>query len=309
MNFGVDTTPPDSFSIMDAALDNGINFWDTADVYGWKQGERVTERIIGDFFGQGGGRREKVVIATKLFGEMGNWPNEKGVNKLHIKRAVEGSLQALKTDYLDLIQMHHIERSCPWDEAWEAFDHLAAQGKILYVGSSNFAGWHIAKAQESAKARGTLGLVSEQSKYSLICRYPELEVIPACEDYGLGLIPWSPLGGGVLAGGAKQAKEGRRAGDWAKRDIEKLGPQLDQWDSFAAEMGEKPADLALAWVLNNKVVTAPIIGPRTLEQLTGSLRALEIKLDESALDKIDAIFPAVGTNGAAAKPAPEAYAW
>lgn len=307
MNFGPETTPEDSFAIMDRALEMGVNFFDTADVYGWKQGEGITEKIIGDWFAQGGNRREKTVIATKLYnpmglGDMSDWPNTRGVSKLHIRRACEASLQRMKTDYIDLYQMHHIDRSAPWDEVWEGLDLLVEQGKVLYVGSSNFAGWHIASANEAARRRGSLGLVSEQSKYSLLQREIELEVVPACAHYGLGIIPWSPLGGGVLAGVMKKQEGSRRYGDWVKHLVETKGEQLTQWEDLCAEMGEKPADVALAWTLANPVVTAPIIGPRTLDQLEGSARALEIELSAEVLAKIDEIFPPFKT-------APEHYAW
>lgn len=309
MNFGPVTTQPDSFAIMDKALELGINFWDTADVYGWKQGERITEKIIGEFFAQGGGRREKVVLATKLYGSTGNWPNEGRLSKLRIKKGCEASLKAMQTDYIDLLQMHHIDRDCPWEEAWEAFDQLITEGKVLYIGSSNFAGWHIARAQERAAVRHTLGLVAEQTKYHLLCRYPELEVIPACEAYGLGLIPWSPLGGGILGGALQKASEGRRANENVQKEIEKNRPALEKWEALCAEIGETPADVALAWLLSNKVVTAPIIGPRTVEQLEGSLKALEITIDDDLKKRIDEIFPAVGIFGNETRPAPEAYAW
>jgi aryl-alcohol dehydrogenase-like predicted oxidoreductase len=304
MNFGPETGEPESFAIMDKALELGINFFDTANVYGWKTGEGITEQIIGRWLAQGGGRREKVVLATKVYGQMGSWPNESRCSALHIRRACDESLRRLKTDHIDLYQMHHIDRDTPWEEVWQAMEVLVQQGKVIYVGSSNFAGWHIARANEAASRRNFLGLVSEQSKYSLVERTVELEVVPACETYGLGLIPWSPLGGGVLAGVIRGGGEGkRRHGQWAKESLEKHRDKLTAYEDMCAELGEKPADVALAWLLNNKVVTSPIIGPRTIEQLTGSLRALEIKLDEGSLKKLDETFPGPG------KPAPEAYAW
>lgn len=309
MNFGPETSEVDSFAIMDRALEVGINFWDTADVYGWKLGERITEKIIGRYFAQGGGRREKVVIATKVYNEVEKWPNGSRLSKLRIKKGCEDSLSALNVDYIDLYQMHHIDRNCPWEECWEAMELLVQEGKVLYIGSSNFAGWHIAQANEIAKQRGSLGLVSEQSKYHLLCRYPELEVIPACEQYGLGLIPWSPLASGVLGGALKKATEGRRAQGGVQAEIEKHRPALEKWEALCGELGENPANVALAWLLSNKVVTAPIIGPRTIEQLDDTLRTLEIKLDADTLKKIDDIFPAVGLFGNTSKPAPEAYAW
>jgi len=310
MNFGPETGEEDSFRIMDRALEHGINFWDTADVYGWKLGERITESIMGRFFAQGGGRREKVVLATKAYNKVEDWPNGERLSKLRIKKGCEESMKALQTDYIDLFQMHHIDRDCPWDECWEAMEQLVREGKVLYVGSSNFAGWHIAEANEAARRRGTLGLVSEQSKYHLLCRFPELEVLPACEKYGLGVIPWSPLASGVLGGALQKASEGRRAQEGVQKEIDKHRPALEKWEALCGELGEHSANVALAWLLSNKGVTAPIIGPRTVEQLDDTLRTLEITLDADILRKIDAIFPPVGLYpDQGSKPAPEAYAW
>ena len=304
MNFGPHTTEADSHALMDKALELGINFFDTADVYGWKRGEGVTEQIIGRWFAKGGGRREKVVLATKVFGDMDPTTSPdvnlaRGLSARKIVRCCEASLKRMQTDWIDLFQMHHIDRSCPWEEVWQAMETLVAQGKVVYVGSSNFAGWHIARASETARSRNFLGLVSEQSKYSLDMRTVELEVVPACKHYGLGLIPWSPLAGGVLAGVS--------SGDGLRRKNEKLiarlGDRLKKWEEFAKAYGKSPADLALGWLLNNPVVTAPIIGPRTIHQLTASLGALDVKFDEAALKAIDEIWPGPGGT------APEAYAW
>jgi aryl-alcohol dehydrogenase-like predicted oxidoreductase len=302
MNFGPQTTEPDSFKVMDRALEAGINFFDTADVYGWRKGEGWTEQILGRWFATGGGRREKTVLATKVYGGMGDWPNESHLSALHIRRACEASLRRLGTDHIDLYQMHHIDRNAPWDEVWQAMSVLVEQGKVLYVGSSNFAGWHIAQANEAAKARHFLGLVSEQSLYNLVDRTIELEVIPACEAYGLGLIPWSPLKAGVL-GGLKKGNEGRRLGDVAQRTLEKHRERLARYQAFCEKRGDEPADVALAWLLKNPVVTAPIIGPRTMDQLEGALRSLALELDAEALKELDQIFPGPGGT------APEAYAW
>lgn len=301
MNFGPKTNEQDSFAIMDRALELGINFWDTADVYGWKKGEGITEQILGRYFAQGGGRREKVVLATKVYGDMGDWPNTSRLSALHIRNAAEASLKRMQTDYIDLYQMHHVWREAPWEEIWQAYEILVQQGKAIYAGSSNFSGWHIAQANERAAKRNFLGLVCEQSLYNLFSRRVEHDVIPACEHYGLGLIPWSPLGGGLLGGVLKGVDSaGRRAGREA--DVEKNRQKLEKWESLCEELGEQPADVALAWLLHQKVVTAPIIGPRTIEQLDGSLRALDIDLSQETLDKLDEIFPGH-------KPAPEDYAW
>lgn len=303
MNFGPFTSEEDSFAIMDQALALGINFFDTANVYGWKLGEGVTEQIIGRWYAQGGGRREQTVLATKVYGRMGNGPNDNRLSAYHIRRACEESLRRLQTDHIDLYQMHHIDRDTPWEEVWQAMEQLVREGKVLYVGSSNFAGWHIAQANEAAARRNFMGLVSEQSLYHLNARMVELEVLPVCAAYGLGMIPWSPLGGGLLGGVLQKEAAGRRASEQMQKSIDKHRPQIEAYEAFCAELGEEPANVALAWLLHNPVVTAPIIGPRTMDQLTGPMRALELTLSPEALAKLDEIWP--GPGGAA----PEAYAW
>jgi len=302
MNFGPHTTEPDSFAIMDKALEVGVDFFDTADVYGWKRGEGITENIVGRWFAQGS-RRDRVVIATKVYGTMGDGPNDAKLSARHIRKACEDSLKRLRTDHIDLYQMHHVDRDTPWEEIWQAMEILVRDGKVLYVGSSNFAGWHIARAQELANARHFLGLVSEQSLYNLIDRTVELEVLPACREYGLAVLPWSPLKGGVLGGALKKEKGGRTAGEMQQRTITKHRERLERYEAFCAKLGQDPADVALAWVLANPAVTSPIVGPRTMEHFTTALRAVELKLDAETLAELDAIFP--GPGG----PAPEAYAW
>jgi len=306
MNFGPQTDEADSHAIMDAAHANGVNFFDTANVYGWGENRGRTEEIIGTWFAQSGGRRERTVIATKLYGEMGDWPNEGKLSALNIRRACDASLKRMQTDYIDLYQMHHIDRATPWDEIWEAMDVLRQQGKILYVGSSNFAGWHIAQGQEAARRRGGLGLVSEQSIYNLIERTVELEVLPAAQHYGLGVIPWSPLHGGLLGGVLRKEAEGSAARSTSGRAADTIGkhrPAIEAWEAWCAARGQDPADVALAWLLHQPAVTAPIIGPRTMAQLDGGLNALTIRLDAAALAQLDEIFPGPGGT------APEAYAW
>ncbi len=303
MNFGPHTSEEDSQKIMDQALAHGINFFDTANVYGRHLGAGATEEIIGRWFAKGGGRRDKVVLATKVYGQMGDWPNESRLSKLGIIKACEASLNRLRTDRIDLYQMHHIDRHAWWDEIWEAMEQLKSDGKILYVGSSNFAGWHIARANEIANWRHSLGLSMEQSLYNLTARTIELEVIPAVQEYGMGLIPWSPLAGGLLAGALHKVEEGRRSQQYMLGEVEGRRDQLKEWEDLCEQLGERPSDVALAWLLAQPVVTAPIIGPRTVEQLEGSLRALEVKLDAEVLGRLDRIFP--GPGGAA----PEAYAW
>lgn len=303
MNFGPQTSEADSFSIMDRALETGVNFFDTANVYGRKLGEGITEQIIGRWLAQGGGRRERIVLATKVYNRMGEHPNERGLSAYHIRKACEDSLRRLQTDHIDLYQMHHVERTAPWEEIWQAMEQLVREGKVLYVGSSNFAGLHIALAQFSAQKRNFLGLVSEQSLYNLNARMIELEVIPACREFGLGLIPWSPLAGGLLGGALQKAATGRRAEERAQQQIEKLRPQLEAYEALCQELGESPANVALAWLLHNPVVTAPIIGPRTLQQYDDTLRAVEITLADEIRNRLNEIWPGPGGE------APEAYAW
>jgi len=303
MNFGSETEEPDAFQIMDAAHDAGINFFDTANRYGGKSGLGGTESLLGRWFAQGGGRRERTVLATKLYGPMGEWPNEGRLSALNIRRALDASLTRLQTDYVDLYQFHHVDRETPWDEIWQAMEVAVAQGKILYAGSSNFAGWHLATAQAEARRRNYTGLVSEQSIYNLLQREVELEVIPAAQANGIGVIPWSPLQGGLLGGVLRKEREGRRRTTGrAKEYLESNRQQIEQWEGFAEELGHEPGDVALAWLLHRPGVTAPIVGPRTREQLDAGIRALEVELDAAALERLDAIFPGH-------KPAPEDYAW
>ncbi len=303
MNFGPQTSEAESHAIMDRALATGVNFFDTANRYGREISLGFTEEIIGRWLAQGGNRREQIVLATKVYGPMGDGVNDRGLSAYHIRKACEDSLRRLQTDHIDLYQMHHVERRTPWEEIWQAMEQLVREGKVLYVGSSNFAGLHIALAQFAAQKRNFLGLVSEQSLYNLNARMIELEVIPACREFGLGLIPWSPLGGGLLGGVLQKASEGRRANERTQQRIEQLRPKLEAYEGLCAQLGEAPANVALAWLLHNPVVTAPIIGPRTQQQFDESLRAVEIGLSADVLQQLNTIWPGPGGE------APEAYAW
>ena len=303
MNFGPETDETTSHSIMDSALDRGINFFDTANRYGGPTNWGGTETILGKWFTKGGGRREKVVLATKLYGEMDPWPNNKGVSALNIRRACDASLKRLQTDYIDLYQMHHIDRSTPWEEVWQAMEVLVAQGKILYVGSSNFAGWNLAQAQGVATPRNFMGLVSEQSIYNLVTRDIEREVIPAALHYGIGILPWSPLHGGLLGGVLKKERDGkRRLEGRSKEALEAIRPRVEAYENFCEQIGEEPGDVALAWLMAQPAVTSPIIGPRTQDHLDSALRALTVELTYAHLEKLNEIFPGYKT-------APEDYAW
>jgi aryl-alcohol dehydrogenase-like predicted oxidoreductase len=315
MNFGPLTPVAEAHTIMERAHELGINFFDTANAYGRRQsppGQVAendeahagwTEEIIGDWFAGGNGRRERTVLATKLYAALAEWPNEGKLSALSIRRACDASLRRLQTDYIDLYQMHHIDRETPWDEIWQAMEVLVAQGKILYVGSSNFAGWHIAQANEAAAARGFFGLVSEQSIYNLLTREVELEVLPAALEYGVGIIPWSPLHGGLLGGVLRKERDGRRRlSGPAQEEVARNRERIEAYEDLCDKLGEEPANVALAWLLHQEAVTAPIIGPRTIGHLEDAQRAVELTLDEDVLQRLDELFPGYKT-------APEHYAW
>ena len=303
MNFGQWTPEAEAHLIMDSARGHGINYLDTANVYGDSAGKGGTEKIIGNWFARGGARREGTVLATKLYGDMSGLPNEGKLSALNIRRALDASLTRLQTDYIDVYQFHHIDRNTPWDEIWQAMETAVAQGKILYAGSSNFAGWHIATAQAEAKRRNFTGLVSEQSIYNLLTRDIELEVIPSAVSNGLGIIPWSPLQGGLLAGVLRKEQEGKRRLEGKVSELlEKNRAAIGQYEDFCAELGHEPGDVGLAWLLHQPAVTAPIVGPRTLGQLDAAVRALTVSLDAASLTRLDEIFPG-------RRPAPEHYAW
>ncbi|MEU6752978.1 aldo/keto reductase [Spirillospora sp. NPDC046719] len=308
MNFGRHTEEAGAHAIMDSALDAGVNFFDTANIYG---GKGRTEEIVGAWFAKGGGRREKTVLATKVYGDMSPegdpWPNRDRLSALNIRRACEASLKRLGTDHIDLYQFHHIDRTTPWEEIWQAVDVLVQQGKVLYAGSSNFPGWGIAQANETAARRGSLGLVSEQCLYNLVERRAEMEVIPAAQVYGLGVVPWSPLHGGILGGVLRKQSEGRTArsgsGLWAKMlEDPAERARIQTYEDLCDKHGVEAGDVGLAWLLTRPGVTGPIVGPRVQEQFDSALRAVELELSEEFLAALDEIFPGPG-------PAPEAFAW
>lgn len=302
MNFGPMTEEKEAFRIMDEAVDAGINFFDTADMYGAHTSANPddgghsgwTEEIIGRWFKLGGGRRDKVILATKLYMPMGDTdfgPNDGfGLSAVKIRRRLEGSLRRLQTDHIDLYQMHRPERRTTWEEMWAAYEQAIAQGKISYVGSSNFEAYDLAKAQWAADKRGSLGLVTEQHRYSLIRRYCERDLIPACEDLGLGLICWSPLAAGLLGGNAlKKQKEQSRSGraQLTEHQVE----QLTAYGELCQELGYSQANVGLAWLMHQKAVTAPLTGPRTVEQLRAAIPSADIRMDQETLNRLDEIFP------------------
>ncbi|MEU5974455.1 aldo/keto reductase [Streptomyces sp. NPDC047315] len=304
MNFGVHTPEPEAHAILDRAVDRGVNLVDTANTYGSRLGAGETEQIIGSWLAKDPARRDRIVLATKVYGMMGREPNAGRLSAIHIKKACEDSLRRLGTDHLDVLQVHHVDRRTPWDETWQALELLVAQGKVTYLGTSNFAGWHLTRAQEHALHRGGVRPVSEQSVYNLLERTVELEVLPACRNYGVGLLPYSPLHGGLLSGALRRAAAGGRTGlPKSARQLQHHRDAVAAYEKWCADLERAPAQVAVAWLLHQPGVTAPILGPRTVEQLEDGLGALRISLDGDRLKELDALFP--GPKG----PAPEAYAW
>jgi aryl-alcohol dehydrogenase-like predicted oxidoreductase len=316
MNFGSHADEATSHALMDTALDAGVNFLDTANIYGQSVHKGLTEEILGNWFEQGGGRRDKVVLATKLYGNMTNdgtpwnqtsWPNHERLSAYNIRREVDASLRRLRTDHIDIYQFHHIDRATPWDEIWQAIDVLIAQGKILYAASSNFAGWHIAQANETAARTGRLGLISEQCLYNLAERSAETDVLPAAHAYGLGVIPWSPLHQGLLGGALRKEREGVGTRTSIGRSATGLADpavraKVQAYEDLCEKHDFQPGEVALAWLLTRPEITAPIVGPRTPDQLQSALRAVDLTLPADFLATLDDIFPGPG-------PAPESFAW
>ena len=208
----------------------------------------------------------------------------------------------MQTDWIDLYQFHHVDLRTPWEEIWQACETLVAHGKVLYVGSSNHAGWQLAAANEAAGRRHFQGLVSEQSHYNLLTRHVELEVLPAARHYGIGVIPWSPLAGGLLAGVLERNEGTRRNEERNRKRVDQHRPALAAYEAFCRELGHAPAAVGVAWLLHKPAVTAPIVGPSTMAQLEGGLRALDVELDDAALARLDEIFPGY-------QAAPMEYAW
>ena len=307
-NFGSVTDQREAFRIMDAARDAGINFFDTANHYPDFVHCGRTEEIIGRWFADQPERRAQVVLATKVYQPMGNPddPNDApGLSKYKIRRHLEDSLRRLRTDHIDLYQMHHVDRRAGWEELWEAFDLLVQQGKVGYVGASNFAGWDLALAQAAARARHCFGLVSEQHKYNLLCRLPELEVLPAARHLGIGVLAYSPLASGVLGGTALRGGDRSRRARQAQRqppDAQALR-RLEQLAHLSRERRETEANVATAWILAQPALSAAIVGPRTQEQIQQLLPAVDLHLDDATLARLEALFPGPGGPG------PQAYAW
>jgi len=303
MNFGKILNEADSHAILDRSADLGINFIDTADVYGGVKQRGRAEEYIGSWWGSGSSRRDSVVLATKVYGPMGTGPNDRGLSALHIRQACEASLRRLRTDHIDLYQMHHVDRTVSWEEIWEAMGRLVQEGKVVYVGSSNFAALHIARCQAVAFRRNLHGLVSEQSLYNFAHREVELEVLPACREFGMAVLVWSPLAGGILGGTVGSGDSLRRREKDSVALLQRHGERIKAYESLCREIGHDAAIVALAWLLSRGDTVIPILGPRTVAQFEQSLDALEVRLSDDVLRRLDEIWPGPGGE------APEAYAW
>ncbi|WP_436533976.1 aldo/keto reductase [Actinoplanes sp. HUAS TT8] len=306
MNFGWQIDEPAAHTVLDHAIAQGLNLIDTANMYGREDGDGLSERIIGTWLARTG-NRNRTVLATKVYAPMSADPNDRGLSARNIITSCEASLRRLRTDRIDLFQMHHVDRTTPWEEIWQALETLTNHGKIVYAGSSNFAGWHLTRAQAVADRRHYLGLVSEQVKYNLLTRHAELEVLPAAAELGLGVLPYSPLHFGALSGALRKQRD-RSPGRTLLHASDRVEPHraaLQRFEDLCADLGEEPTTVAIAWLLSRPEVTAPIIGPRTPEQLDLPVRAVTKPLPAEVLARLDEIFPPIGNGG----PAPEAWAW
>lgn len=312
MHFGTLTPEDEAHQIMDKALEMGINFWDTANVYGRSAYPGATEEIIGRWFKRSAGNRDQVVIATKVYGLMTDNPppnEERGISAYKVRKHAADSLRRLQTDHIDLYQIHHIDRRISLEEFWGTFDRLIHNGDVLYLGTSNFPGWGLAKYQMYAWQHGLMGFVSEQCQYNLLSRYPELEVIPAAREFGIGLIPYMPVAGGLLTG-KKQSSEGVRTQQVEKEYGLRLGSeQFEAYSAFCRAIGEQEHVVAIAWVLSNPAVSSAIVGPRTLAHLEGLDRAAELKLEPEHLERLEEIFDINRGRPLKKGEAPEAFAW
>jgi aryl-alcohol dehydrogenase-like predicted oxidoreductase len=296
MTFGREIDEPASRAILDRYLDAGGNFVDTADVYGGGASEEILGRALGP-------RRDRIVLATKVRMPMGDAPNSSGASRRHLREGIEASLRRLRTDWVDLYQLHAWDPRTPLEETLSTLDDVVREGKVRYVGASNYTGWQLAKALGVATLHGWEPFASLQPQYSLVCRDLERELLPLCREEGLAVLPWSPLGGGLLTGKYRRSEEprqGTRAADRTpsaflmreRLKAERNFATAEAVGKVAAEAGKTPAQVALNWVLTRDGVTAPILGARTLEQLEDNLGATGWSLDadqERVLDEVSAI--------------------
>lgn len=294
MNFGESTSEEDSLTILKTAHDSGVTFWDTADVYGAGRSEEILGKALTQF-----GFRDQIILATKVNGAMGPGPNDRGLSRRHLRSGVEASLRRLQTDWIDLYQLHRYDPSVPLEETIETLDTLVKEGKIRYWGTSTFASWQMSEASWTAKTQRFVPPVSEQAPYNLLDRRLENDRAGFLKQAGWGLIVWSPLAGGQLTGkygklDSQALPQGSRIARnqmWRQRTNPSAAEVAGEFVQLAQEHALNPAVAAVAWTLANPLVTAPIIGPRTLEQLTSVLPAASLKLSSDFLAGVDALVP------------------
>jgi aryl-alcohol dehydrogenase-like predicted oxidoreductase len=293
MNFGAITSEADAQPIMDAAHEHGINFLDTSNTYGQPRAEGVTESVIGRWLAAGSGRRDRTVLATKLYGGKGDWPNDRFLSALNIRRACEDSLRRLGTDHIDLYQIHRWDDATPVEETMRALDDLVRAGKVRYLGASSMYAWQFAKAQYTARAGGWTEFVSMQNLYNLAYREEEREMIPLCRDLGAGVLPYSPLARGLLTGsrtrdGGRSTARGRNDPLAEEHYTEDDFMVVDALAGVARARGVPPAQVALAWLLGRPGVTAPIVGVTRPGHLEDAVAALDLVLDDAEVELLEA---------------------
>jgi len=294
MNFGDPTPEDESIRMIDAALDGGINFIDTANVYNAGESERIVGKAL-----QANGRRDEVVLATKAYNAMGPGPNDRGNSRLHIMRACEDSLRRLQTDHIDLYQLHRPALAIPQDETLRALDDLVRSGKVRYIGSTTFPAWLVMEALSLSDRHSLARFISEQPPYNLLDRRIENELVPLAQRYGLALLPWSPLAGGILAGryddaaagpeGSRLARMGGRDSLFGQRVTARGVVAAREVGALARERGLTSSQLALLWCKDQPGITAPIIGPRTLVQLQDALGVLDRSFDSGDAARLDTL--------------------
>jgi aryl-alcohol dehydrogenase-like predicted oxidoreductase len=276
-----------SVEIIDRAIELGINFFDTANVYSRGESEQLLGRAIADR------DREELVVATKVYGAMGEGPNKQGLSRKHVLDQIEGSLDRLGTDYVDLYQIHRWDESTPIEETLRALNHLVETGKVRYIGASTMAAWQFTRALYESDLNDYARFACMQPEYNLVDRHEEENVLPVCAEEGIGVVPWSPLGGGFLTGKYERdeaPEEGRAATDEYTRDrfTDENWSVLDEVEAIADAKDVSPAQVSLAWLLHEDVVDAPIVGPRSVDHLEENAAALDVSLSDEEIDRLEA---------------------
>ena len=314
MHFGSRATEEESHLVLDEAVRMGINFIDTANVYGGDAGRGRSEEIIGNWLATRPGIRDDIVLATKVYhamGDLGPAREEAGFSAYKVRKHLADSLRRLQTDRIDVYQIHHIDERVSAEELWGTYERLVARGDVLYAGSSNFSGWGLTKAQLQAWQRGFVGFVSEQTQYNLLSRVPEMEVLPAAQDLGIGVIVYMPVAGGLLTG-KTESVDGSRTRQVEEEYGLRIGPDNTQFRDFSAlcrDLGEPEHVVATGWVLQHPAVSSAIVGIRSVEQLAGLERAAALTIAPEVMDRLDLIFDINHGRRIGPGRSPQAHAW